>query len=538
MEQLIRSLQDYFSCTLTYWEGDPPRSDMAGGELPEHGDILPVYHQGNTRVWVAACRLQGICTLLWEFPGIRQMTPHELEHLLICSRLISMKLAEQRKDEEIHLYRQLVQLLGKRSHEGVILLDTLGKVVYQNNIARSRRIVDRYHAYMQQSEDKMVESKREHTVYLEGTAPLQLDITNMHTGDIFLGRVIHAHSGSGSDTTDIVSRSLDGDGFLHILGKDVRIVKTMKIARKAAATDATILLRGESGTGKEQFARAIHGISKRRDKPFIAINCAAIPENLLESELFGYEEGSFTGANKGGKIGKIEAADKGTIFLDEIGDMPLHLQAKLLRVLQNREFERVGGTKSISVDVRFISATHRDLHERMREGAFRPDLFYRLNVIPIHIPALREHPDDIVIILNYYLKKYALQTGRDFSYFSYDALRVLLSYQWPGNIRELENVVQYCMTMSGSGCIELEDLPPGIVPEYSERTGPEVSSGEQPIGRQRLVQRTQGKRRVSRSDIDSLLEIFGDDTEGKRRVAEHLGVSLATLYRRLNRRSS
>ncbi len=534
MQQLIRSFQHFFSCNITCLNDPPPQREDPDGGGADDGDILPEYLQNSTRVLIARSRLQGVCAVLWEFPGRRDFAPGELEHLLQCSRMIAMKRAEHRREEELYFYKQVTQLLAKKTDEGLILLDREGSPLYQNKSARSRRILDRYQAYIQQFEELRGTDRKEHTVYLEGTVPVQLDIAGLYSGDTFLGRIITTRSKSFGKTSEDRERPRKGDELLYILGKDPVIGKTLRIARRAADTDATVLLSGESGTGKEQFARAIHYMSARRNKPFVAINCAAIPEQLLESELFGYEEGAFTGAARGGKVGKIEAADSGTIFLDEIGDMPLNLQAKLLRVLQRREFERVGGTREISVNVRFISATHRNLRELMKEEVFRGDLFYRLNVVPIHIPALREHRRDVGILLNYYLKKYALMTGRDFSYFTYDAMKILTSYDWPGNIRELENVVQYCLTMSVGGVIGTEDLPPGMV-----RGGPEfpdegASEKEEHGKRSFVMQRLSGKRRASPGEVRQLIELFGEDTAGKRKAAEHLGISLATLYRRIN----
>ncbi len=511
MEYLIASLQAHFGATISLQE-EPG--------VETSSDMLPVYLKDTTSLTIDSKRLPVDVSILWSFAGKRLLSPEEIEHILLCSRMIGQKIAEKEQLDKKELFRQFSALLGRRSEEAIVVFDTTGQVIYQNTTARNRRIISRFESYMQQTEDKLVETKNTHTFYLGGTAPIQIDIQNIYRGTDYLGRIIIAKSHSGQEILTSDSK-LTHDGFLHILGKDKRMKKTMQIARKAAVTDATVLLRGESGTGKEQFAQAIHEISARGERPFIAINCAAIPENLLESELFGYEEGSFTGAAKGGKLGKIEAADTGTIFLDEIGDMPPHLQAKLLRVVQSREFERVGGTKSISVDVRFISATHRDLSELMLQGTFRPDLYYRLNVIPIHIPALREHPDDIDIMLNYYLKKYAIRNSHDFSYFSYEALRQLKSYRWPGNVRELENVVQYCMTMTSSDEIGVDDLPPGITIEESLATD------------ESLLKRTAGKKKASFDEIFELLGHFGDDTEGKRHTAAHLKISVATLYRRL-----
>jgi len=513
MDYTIAALEEYFSCTITL--------DLETSPSSGHPDMVPRFDGTETTLSVGTSRIPSPIGIIWHFPGEQQFSPKELSHLLLCSRMISQEHAQQRQSDRTDLFRQFSMDQAKRTQESVLLLDEEGNILYQNTSARGRKLLSRFEEYLQQTGDRLIETRIEHVILLGGTAPLRLRVRNIYRGNVFLGRMLTAEP-QGRIPDHQQRHRMGNDGFLHLLGRSGELSEAVRIARKAALTDATVLLRGESGTGKEQFARAIHGLSQRQRRPFIAINCAAIPEQLLESELFGYEEGSFTGAAKGGKVGKIEAADSGTIFLDEIGDMSPHLQAKLLRVLQEREFERVGGTETIKVDVRFISATHRDLSDLMVQGTFRSDLYYRLNVIPIIIPSLREHLEDIPIIINHYLKKYALQSGRGFSYFSYEALEQLRSYEWPGNIRELENVVQYCMTMTSSDEIKVEDLPPGI-----SRTSRQVLNNEP------LLLATAGSRKAGRAEILQLIDHFGDTTEGKQAVAEHLGISVATLYRRL-----
>ncbi|WP_066322105.1 sigma-54-dependent Fis family transcriptional regulator [Bacillus sp. FJAT-29814] len=230
--------------------------------------------------------------------------------------------------------------------------------------------------------------------------------------------------------------------FEDIKGTSAKLQEVITIAKRVSTSDVTILLRGESGTGKEIFAQSIHKESSRSDKPFVALNCAAIPENLLESELFGHVKGSFTGAVTD-KPGRFELANGGTIFLDEIGDMSLHLQAKLLRVVQERKIERVGDSNSKNVDVRIITATHQNLEQLVREGNFREDLFYRLNVIPLFLPSLRDRKDDIPILIEHFMKKFSMELNRPPKRLSADVYRTLLNHQWPGNIREIQNVVQH-----------------------------------------------------------------------------------------------
>ena len=243
----------------------------------------------------------------------------------------------------------------------------------------------------------------------------------------------------------------------RIIGNSDAIQTVMRKAEKIAGTDISTLLLGESGTGKEVFARTIHEHSPRKDQPFVAINCASIPENLLESELFGYEKGAFTGANKT-TVGKIETAQGGTLFLDEIGDMPIGLQAKMLRFLQERVIERVGGRNEIPVDIRVICATHRDIQTMVGEETFREDLFYRIGEIPINIPPLREREQDIVLLARTFLNQYREEFNAKAKSFSDGAMRAMLAHRWPGNIRELQNKLKSAVIMSEGTVIQADDL--------------------------------------------------------------------------------
>jgi DNA-binding NtrC family response regulator len=244
-------------------------------------------------------------------------------------------------------------------------------------------------------------------------------------------------------------------------GESAKMRLAIETAKKAAASKSTVLLLGESGTGKEVFARAIHAWSDRREAPFIAINCVGLSKDLLESELFGHEKGAFTGAHQV-KKGKMEQANGGTVFLDEIGEISAELQTKLLRFLQEREFERVGGTQRISVDVRVIAATNQDLPAAIKEGRFRPDLYYRINVIPISLPPLRERKEDIRALAKFFLRRFASDTKKNFTGMEAEAEAQLAAYEWPGNVRELANVVERSVVLGEGPEITLEDLPPRI----------------------------------------------------------------------------
>jgi DNA-binding NtrC family response regulator len=251
-------------------------------------------------------------------------------------------------------------------------------------------------------------------------------------------------------------------------GESPNIRAAIETAKKAAMSKSTVLLLGESGAGKEVFARAIHNWSERKDEPFVAINCVGLSRDLLESELFGHEKGAFTGAHQL-KKGKMELAHGGTVFLDEVGDVSAELQTKLLRFLQEREFERVGGTQPIHVDVRVIAATNRDLSSAIKEGQFREDLYYRLNVIPILLPPLRERREDIPVLAKYFLRRFALETKKNFAGITAGAEARLVAYAWPGNVRELANVIERAAVLGQGPEITLEDLSPRVA--YSEEEG-------------------------------------------------------------------
>ncbi len=255
-----------------------------------------------------------------------------------------------------------------------------------------------------------------------------------------------------------------------VVGRSKYILDILDIVHRVAPTNATVLLRGESGVGKEVFARAIHFLSPRSNKPFITVNCAAIPENLLEAELFGYEKGAFTGAYSS-KKGKFELAQGGTIFLDEIGDMPLSLQVKLLRVLQEKEVERIGSGKPIKVDVRIIAATNRNLEEMIKKSLFREDLYYRLNVVPIYIPPLRERKEDIPVLTSYFVEQFCKEYGKRIN-ISQEVMDAFLNYEWKGNVRELQNVIERMIILDTDGVLTEEDLPPELRAKEERKSFP------------------------------------------------------------------
>ena len=304
-----------------------------------------------------------------------------------------------------------------------------------------------------------------------------------------------------------------------ILGASDTIVQLRERAKIIASSNSTVLIRGESGTGKEMLARAIHSLSPRRQAPFIAINCTAIPEALLESELFGYEDGAFTGARRGGKLGKVELANRGTLFLDEIGDMPIFLQAKILRMLQERQIERVGGLQPIPVDVRVIVATHRNLEQMISQGEFRQDLYYRINVIPMLIEPLRDRKEDLDILCEHFIGVYNQQLNKNIQILSPGFRRKLEEYDWPGSVRELQNTIEYAMNLAPGDTLDVEHLPARI-----RDAGGNIQAGS-----------SYNLETIEREAILRCLQKFGTTLKGKEKAADALGIGIATLYRKLVR---
>ena len=304
----------------------------------------------------------------------------------------------------------------------------------------------------------------------------------------------------------------------NILGNSDELIKLKSDTRKISKSSSTVLISGETGTGKELFAKAIHYGSPRANAPLVSINCASIPENLFESELFGYEEGAFTGAKKGGKIGRIELAQNGTLFLDEIGELPLFMQSKLLRVLQENVIEKIGGTHSIPVDIRFVVATNKNLEEMVENNTFRSDLYYRLNVIPLKIPPLNKRKEDIEILSQDFLREYNFKLNRKINGLSDETKELLIHYDWPGNVRELENAIEYAVNMEESKLIQKENLPDKILHYEQHSSTPSM------------------KKKIECTEYETIkmtLDKYGWDVKGKTEAAKELGIGLRTLYRKI-----
>ena len=331
-----------------------------------------------------------------------------------------------------------------------------------------------------------------------------------HAGGV-IKRAIHHEE----EVRALQSRLESSCEFCGIVSKDPKMQMIFRLIEDIAPTDATVLIQGESGTGKELVARAIHLQSLRKDKPFVVIDCSAYPATILESELFGHEKGAFTGAIRQ-KPGRFEQAHGGTVFLDEIADIPLSAQIKLLRVLQTQRFERIGGEKTVTVDVRIIAATNKNLLDEVKSGRFREDLYYRLSVIPIDLPQLSKRRNDVPLLALHFMKRFAVAHGKEVETFSPDAMRLLLDYSWPGNVRELENTVEHAVVLSKSARIEASSLPEGF------RTAASNNRGER-------------SPTIDENEKNLLRETMEGCGWNKKKAADRLGISRSTLYEKLKR---
>ena len=307
--------------------------------------------------------------------------------------------------------------------------------------------------------------------------------------------------------------------FEDIIAVDKKSIEIKEFAKRIALTDSNVLITGESGTGKELYASAIHNFSLRKDFPFIPVNCASFEKSLIESELFGYEEGTFTGAKKNGKTGLFQLANGGVLFLDEIGELEYGLQGKLLRVLQEKSIRKIGGSKEIPIDVRLICATNKDLFKLMEEGKFRRDLYYRIAIIPLTIPPLRERKDDIPALANKFISDLSQKYKKDM-FLSQEAIQLLKEYEWCGNIRELKNIIEFTFNMREEKVILKEHLPIKV---------------EENILDSEIIELNEYINKVEKEYINKAIAKYGDSVEGKKKAAKALGISLATFYNKLNR---
>ncbi|MBW2043191.1 MAG: sigma-54-dependent Fis family transcriptional regulator [Deltaproteobacteria bacterium] len=347
------------------------------------------------------------------------------------------------------------------------------------------------------------------------TKPLDFEVLK-----ISLARALE-HSGLKAENATLKSRMSADYDLENIIGKSRPMKELVDMMSMVAPSEATVLIIGESGTGKELIAKSIHHNSRRKDRPLVVVNCAALTETLLESELFGHEKGAFTGADKR-REGRFKQADKGTIFLDEIGETSAAMQAKLLRVIQEREIQRVGGEETLSVDVRILAATNRNLEEEVKEGKFREDLFYRLNVVTLRIPPLHERQDDIPLLAQHFLEKYAKKNNKQVKGFSPLAMDMLLKYAWPGNVRELENVIERAVILLPDEHITEKELPTTVTESYAEEKD-WVSPPSQ----------VAANRPLEEIEKEAILATLEDSGGNKSETARRLGINRKTLHKKL-----
>ena len=448
--------------------------------------------------------------------------------------LISNKVKAQIKTYELELEKKKLETLLDSIDKAIVSIDINGNIDrYNSKFKEIFKLNDSiYHEnifdildFMKTVSVNKIETEKSHSFYYKKGKYTLRGIYNV--SKIVLNNELKGYVIDFIDKKDAIKNynKINKEYKImldNIIGECQIIKNTKNEALMASKSSSTVLIIGESGTGKELFARAIHNHSKRSENPFIAVNCAAIPDNLLESELFGYEEGAFTGAKKGGNLGKFELADKGTIFLDEIGDMSLHLQAKLLRVLQEKELNKIGSSLNKLIDVRVIAATNKNLEDMVSNGLFREDLYYRLNVIPINLPSLRERKEDIPLLIDFMVKEYARKLDKEVECVDENVLETLIEYKWPGNIRELQNIIEYSVNMSFSNKITMDILPSKI----KQRPKDQVSMENEDI---------ETLDELERREIIKALNKYKDYKKDKDLVARALGISRATLYRKLDK---
>lgn len=428
-------------------------------------------------------------------------------------------------DKQIQTAR--MDMLLQHIEEGVIMTNKLGEIIlinhkltqlFQREIEKDLLIttlIPKEHILLLLQDNEAFEQVKINLNRFYGDKELYLSGEKIQQGinEEYLFTIKEISS------TEIEPSSVSVGFGVNIIGGSKAIEHAKHLARQAARVSSNVLIQGESGTGKELFAQYIHQQSDRSDKPFVAINCAAIPDNLMESELFGYEEGSFTGAKEGGKAGKFELANNGTLFLDEIGDLSLHLQPKLLRAIEYGHVERVGSTTHLNLNVRILAATNRPLEEMVKDGRFREDLYYRLNVIPLTVPPLKQRREDILILAHSILSECNKKFSTAIKGFSKKAEEALFLYDWPGNIRELVNAIEYAVHLEEQELIQELSLPGNIV--ENSALGQVSDDTELNI------------KQIEQMKISKLLTKYGMTLEGKKKVAEQLGISISTLYRRL-----
>lgn len=451
-----------------------------------------------------------------------------MDYIKMMGNLLLTKLEEKYKTREMLILNNQLDAIINSVNEGIIATDKDKKITKVNRFAEQilfvkgnslvgkpidylfpNKVVSVNNSY----DNKEVRFRNKHRQIHLICSAKKIYSENQESGMVFIFKDISQVRKFVYEMTANKVYTFD-----DIAGVSPELEKTKDFARRVARSDSIILIRGETGTGKEMFARAIHEASARKAGPFIPINCSAIPESLLESEFFGYDEGAFTGAKSGGKPGKLEMANHGTLFLDEIGDMPLYLQGKLLRVIEEKSFMRLGSIKLTSVNVRIIAATNRNLESLIEEGEFRSDLFFRLNVIPVTIPPLRERLGDIEFLLNYFLSIYTDILRKHIKGFSDEAIKILNAYSWPGNVRELQNLVELLVNL------EIEEYISAVsIPDYLK----------QPANGIKPKNTIKSLKHIENEMLTKAMEKYGTSKDAKGKIAKALGLSKSSVYRKL-----
>ncbi|WP_257347137.1 sigma-54 interaction domain-containing protein [Pseudalkalibacillus decolorationis] len=459
--------------------------------------------------------------------GRHRLAKYKDEYIQFLNGLTELIVSIVKQEEQNHQLSNVLKVFKESlniSTEALLICDSHGKINHCNQKAqvwlndlnlKSNSLI----TYIPNDVLKLLQKGHDiHDIYIE-KFKASLTSSPIKNNNSIIGFVFRINNSSRNNKRYLErSRLFSLDA---IKGESTQIIDLKNKIERIKNSTSTVLFTGETGTGKSIIAKAIHYSSIHSNGSFIPLNCASIPESLFESELYGYEDGAFTGAKKGGKKGYFELAEGGTLFLDEIGDMPFHLQAKLLKVLQDGSIFRVGGTRSISTNVRIIAATNQNLEQLIDNGKFRADLYYRLNVIPFHLPPLRIRKNDIELLANEFLRKFHVKTGKKINSFSNEVMEILTDYDWPGNIRELENVVEYALNLETSNQITLESLPDRL-----------LKPSEEGIQNSQL-----NLEELEKDMIKNTLDKYGYNYKGKALSAQELGIGIRTLYRRIKKYS-
>lgn len=446
-----------------------------------------------------------------------------MEFLAQIADFIATKAYEDEEAKNKMSIISMLKLITRSMDEGAIIINNEGNVDTINVSAKKQlgisRIINNEKIYIEATGDTVNNSKEYRVRIGENVNTVIGDIYEVPENPMFKQVMLFRDLNKVQSNIYAMTSTVNAVNTDKIIGSSKKTIELKEEIKKVANSFSTVLITGESGSGKEVVATAIWQNSDRRNNRFVAINCAAIPEPLLESELFGYVKGAFTGADPNGKIGKFELANNGVIFLDEIGDMPIYLQSKLLRVIQDKKVIRIGSNQVIPLDVRIIAATNKDLRQMINENKFREDLYYRLNVIPIEIPPLRERKEDIKDLVYHFIHYYRKMFGKNFDKIEDETMKKLLDYPWYGNVRELENTVEFMVNMMEHGVINDNALPINIKKKDYKKS--------------LKNNKIRTLKEIEQEEIQKAIEYYGNTTEGKIEAATALGIGIATLYRKL-----